>query len=518
MNNHIEAFIRENRGNWFIKESPDIVLIEGRNLPIQILSSGLIANILNQQHGYFPMIVSSGSQERRSRALYESFGVSMFREVNLGKEVRTVSGLMRSSLGTLRLAAVFTLKRMDYDWFIASAKLNEIKVGDLIYDSYVRHGHTYINPWKRLDKLIKLTLRAALICNVLEKLFAVNRVKLVVVSTTVYGSLGGLLARIALKKHIPVIVSTGIFAKRLTKESDAFKSFYQIEPNFLRHIDHVPDWKQQLEEYLEKRFSGNIFQHDVLNAYKDKKQYSKKKLLAKLGISSQDNIFIAYVMPHAFSDAVHGAGPILFRDYYQWYVKTLDHIATIDNVLWIVKPHPSSYKYGEEGIAEAVFRKLNAKNVVLCPVDMTTASVFDTADAVVTVRGTIGIEAPCMGVPAVLAGDAPFGGYGFTHDPKTQEEYFQILSNIKGLKRLTEAQMTKARQALYWYHLSRFSKSTVIPGIKITPGQTKEAVEQLWDKIFRDLRINLKTKTFVEDPYYQKLENFLSGNDRVIEP
>ncbi|WP_031386695.1 capsular polysaccharide export protein, LipB/KpsS family [Desulfonatronum thiodismutans] len=514
MDKQIQKFIEENEPLWTIRDSDNVALIEGRDLPIQLVTTGIIANILNQRYGYYPTVLGTGE---RMQAIFKSFGIRSFQDISTNGFFAKKYQIMQACIEVIRLLLCFIFKFFDFNWFISSAKIKGVKIGDLVYDSYVRYGHTYINPWKRMDKLFKILFKTSVRVCMLQYFFANNRVKTVVVTTTVYASPGGVLTRVALKNGVPVIISTGTFARRLTKESDALKSCYHVEPDFLKLIEINPDWKQQIDKYLEDRFSGSILQHDVINAYKDKKGYSRDELLIKLGRPVSLNLPVVFVMPHAFSDAPHGLGLILFRDYYQWYVKTLEHISTIDNILWIVKPHPSSYMYGEDGIAKSVLRKFLTKNVVLCPEDMTTASVFDTADAVVTVQGTIAIEAACMGVPAVLAGDAPFSGYGFTHDPKTREEYFHTLSNINSLKRLADDQMTKARQVLYWYHFNQRPKSQVLPDIKLMPGQTKVDVEHHWDTFFSKLSNSIKKTPFIEDSYYNKLDKFLSSSDSVIE-
>ena len=118
-----------------------------------------------------------------------------------------------------------------------------------------------------------------------------------------------------------------------------------------------------MDEYLKNRFSGNIAQHDVVNSYCGIK-YTKRDLLRKIGLRENEQRPIAFLMPHAFSDACHSSGPLLFRDYYQWTVKTIQYIKNIQDVCWIIKPHPSSFMYGEEDIEQ-----YHHHMVLLCPLN-----------------------------------------------------------------------------------------------------------------------------------------------------
>jgi len=53
-------------------------------------------------------------------------------------------------------------------------------------------------------------------------------------------------------------------------------------------------------------------------------------------------------------------------------------------------------------------------------------------------------------IPSVTAGDNPYTGLGFALEPKTKEEYFEILNRANKIKKLT-AQAQKKAQATYIY-------------------------------------------------------------------
>ena len=54
----------------------------------------------------------------------------------------------------------------------------------------------------------------------------------------------------------------------------------------------------------------------------------------------------------------------------------------------------------------------------------------DSLSAAVTCQGSIGLEYPCLGIPAILASGTPYSGFGFTNEPRTEDEYFSHLKNI----------------------------------------------------------------------------------------
>jgi hypothetical protein len=74
---------------------------------------------------------------------------------------------------------------------------------------------------------------------------------------------------------------------------------------------------------------------------------------------------------------------------------------------------------------------------------------FDVADYGITVRGTIGMELPCFGIPVVTAGTGRYAGRGFTIDPGSRAEYAAVLSRLHEIPRLDAAAIRRAR--LHYY-------------------------------------------------------------------
>ena len=153
---------------------------------------------------------------------------------------------------------------------------------------------------------------------------------------------------------------------------------------------------------------------------------------------------VIFIVAHVFSDAPHSASKMLYDDYYQWLLSTLNIIKKNPNVLWVVKPHPASKVYNEEGIVSDMISTLGVMNIRTSPPNLNVKSLINIADAIVTVLGTAGLEFSCFGIPSVLAGLPFYGGKGFTIDCETIEAYENTLLNIENVMPLTENQVQKA--------------------------------------------------------------------------
>jgi hypothetical protein len=63
--------------------------------------------------------------------------------------------------------------------------------------------------------------------------------------------------------------------------------------------------------------------------------------------------------------------------------------------------------------------------------DVSTWSLFGVTDWGITIRGSVGFELPCFGVPVLTAGTGFYSGRGFTIDSETPGEYLARLAAIE---------------------------------------------------------------------------------------
>jgi hypothetical protein len=168
----------------------------------------------------------------------------------------------------------------------------------------------------------------------------------------------------------------------------------------------------------------------------------------------------AIIFCHILYDATFFYGDSLFEDYEQWMVETVRSAIANPNLNWIVKVHPVNvWRSKMDGTqlvqleAETLRRHFGELpgHVKIMPADtgINTFSLFDIADYGLTVRGTIGMELPCFGIPVVTAGTGRYAGRGFTIDPKTREEHAALLTRLHEIRRLNAETIRRAR--LHYY-------------------------------------------------------------------
>jgi hypothetical protein len=186
--------------------------------------------------------------------------------------------------------------------------------------------------------------------------------------------------------------------------------------------------------------------------------YSQDQTRQMLGLDTARKT--AIVFAHILYDATFFYGDNLFDDYEQWLVETVGSAIRNPALNWIVKVHPVNiWRSRMDGVkpiqleGEALrkrFGRLPA-HVKLMDADtpINTFSLFEIADYGLTVRGTIGMELPCFGIPVVTAGTGRYSGRGFTIDPATRQDYHDLLEKLQDVPPLGVEAVRRAR--LHYY-------------------------------------------------------------------
>jgi len=225
-------------------------------------------------------------------------------------------------------------------------------------------------------------------------------------------------------------------------------------------------------KYLNEQYSKNKW-FNRQNLQENKSIYNKIELIKKLNLDPQKKI--AVIFSHVMYDATFFYGTSLFGNYKIWLQETLKAAAKNKNVNWILRVHPvNKFKNNidgtdnislEEKLLKETF-KILPENFFLVPPDsdISTFSFFKAIDYGLTVRGTVGCELACFGVPVFTAGTGRYSNNGFTIDSKTKKSYIMKLNKIQNYSKLTKKQVKLAR--IYTYG-SLIARSIPMDGINI---------------------------------------------------
>jgi hypothetical protein len=197
---------------------------------------------------------------------------------------------------------------------------------------------------------------------------------------------------------------------------------------------------------------------------------------------------------------------MIYRDYYEWFVETLKLAEKISSVQWLVKPHPSSSLYNEEGVVSAL---LSGDNIKLVPEDIKTNALMKVADAVLTVRGTAGLECVLYDAKPILAGAAYYMDLGFTENCRTIEQYANTLRNIQKKGLISDDLKELVKKVIYWRMKSWFFYSGIF-GPERVADLPYESITRHELNNYNHTLTFLNKRRLKDDIYYKKLIKFFS--------
>lgn len=241
---------------------------------------------------------------------------------------------------------------------------------------------------------------------------------------------------------------------------------YKVTPQNLAPILDLSDKQlNRLFNLVQTELLEGAFNADAKLAF-SRKLYENREVFSQAYNlpNGKRNVFI---MLHAFTDYPHSHfNGMLFEDFYDWFIQTLDHALTNASVNWIVKSHPASHFYPVRDMDwDSIKDKYRARHIIFMSedADFDTRSIMHVGDAVVTCIGSAGFELSALaGIPSITAGDNPYAHGGFAIYPPNKKEYFQVLSKISELERLEGERLRRAKATFVFIHrLSRVRMSSI---------------------------------------------------------
>lgn len=166
------------------------------------------------------------------------------------------------------------------------------------------------------------------------------------------------------------------------------------------------------------------------------------------------------IFAHINWDCVSDYAPMLFDDFNDWIISTLNTLRDDTSVNWLLKVHPAEAwdnpATGVQALVREHFPEMPEHiRIVGFDEDVNPLDFYHLIDGAVTVYGTAGLELASLGKPVVVAGHAHYSRKGFTHDPASRQDYQRVLASVGELSPLTPTQTELALRYCYIYFIQR---------------------------------------------------------------
>jgi len=412
----MNEFIKQNREFWSqfkIKNGDKKLLIEEPGRVMIVHLNAIFAMIINQARGYVPVWLCEDKFKdfKLLRSYFPDIEIIVFAKNSLVRKLRKLYAI---------ITAITKFPKIYFTKNILEFCYDKVKYGDILYDSYLHENR--VATIKKIDyKLLKLSaiciFRHLTIKGVLKR----GDYAGVLVSHMV-GIESGVMLRTALRYGYEVYLRTGHHVSRLQRLKGIEEAYDYPTKATPTEIDGIiaqlgSKLEEKFSETLQKEVSGRGNPNSLRafsgenRHYSDRESFNKKYKLDP----NKKNVF---VMLHVFNDHPHSHFHwMLFRDYYDWFVQTLNFAKKNNRVNWIFKQHPSVRNYVTKDVCIDNLFSNCPDHIVYINEDnqIDTRSLVCCADLVVTCLGSSGFELPAMGaIPSLVAGDNPYTDLGFT--------------------------------------------------------------------------------------------------------
>ena len=318
-------------------------------------------------------------------------------------------------------------------------ELDDINFGKPVYDHIIRN--TAICSFNKISYKFFFFLADALFCDSYsKKVFENNNFEYMIMSERQFLP-SNIIFQNALKSNVKVISRIAGPKKigvMLYKSLD--EKYYHKLKISKTLFNKIFDTNRELYskkgfKKISDLFSGKTIHYD---------QNSKDTFLDNKNKNEIDHIYnvfnwdkskkICAVFSHNLLDGNYADGYRLFRDNLTWLRETLKFIKNLDlDINWIIKDHPSDYGYTR--VNTNTFKEFQniigeQDNIKFFPKGINTSLIKKIVDCLLTSQGSAGLEYPCFGIPSIIAGNSFYKSFGFTLEPNSKTEYFEMLKNM----------------------------------------------------------------------------------------
>lgn len=449
-------FVDANRALWremgSATDPVGDILVEPMFHPVIMHGNASFAAIVARSERLRPLFTLHSHADRRTKALLASYPGARFVHIHSPRAVPAWIGAWVRALRAYR--------QLRHPRDILELSEDGYRYGDIIYDALLARGYASV---RSVDLWTLVTLqRYFFYRSSIARILREHRVRAYVSSQSYIGLLMGTFTRAVLRERVLVLARIGaasLFVRRYRGPEGIWQYPLRPEPHVFEALveDPTGEARRHADRYIEERLaqatqdpSANLAFDRRRRLYLDRDSFAAEHSLDPAKP-------IVFVMLHAFNDYPHShfRRPLMFQDYYEWFIATLQRARAITSVNWVVKEHPGAAYYPTKdldlgavmgAVAEPHIRFLSHDS------DLNAASLRYIAHAIVTCVGTAGLEYSCFGIPCVVAGESPYSGYGFTREPSDREAYVRELDQIASIGRLSGDQVRIAR-LVAWYEL-----------------------------------------------------------------
>ena len=331
---------------------------------------------------------------------------------------------------------------------VLKIKYKNILIGDLIYDSFIRYGKC---PTLNIKSIfLKIIIKKSI--EVLDYCFLNLKRSEIDGYYTSYTSYinHGLVVRYFIKIGVPVISSGSRFSYFKKLNSNNFKHTENFI-NFKKEYKKLKNKKDKILEankLLERKING---QNEISSNYLNNISYKNIK-----ADDQRLNDLDGIIFLHDFFDACHDYDGLIFEDFYEWAIYSLNIIKKFKLKIGI-KPHPNNIDDNKKIIK---MLKINFNDLVWIDEKISNLKILQYKNIKfgISATGSILYELAFFSKMGISAGYSPTISFNISKNPKNKLEYKNYITNAVKYAKNYKVSKIEACKVYYMYFLHNIKK------------------------------------------------------------
>ena len=439
------------------------------------------------------IILFSKKQFSFTNGIYENFGIENFENISI-KRIFFKNWIKNTLIFFYSFFVYLVYSIKGVDKFIKEFNFNNIYTGLLIHESYIKKRKYFLDTNFFLPLFYFFNIfNSFILIDFLENYLIKKKIKNIILNKYTYFDIDSIIFLIAKKKNLKCFV---LSQEKVLKNYQIL--FYEQKYSFTKKDLKKKISNIKVNNFVNKKFKG-LTDRDSKRAHKQKYFFDRYKLEK---LFSQKKRHIVLFCPHVFSDSCSATGKFLYRDYFDYYIKTINILKKIEDINWIIKMHPNRESYNENEVSKKFNDKIKSDNIQILSDKCNTLSVIKNVDAVVTAKGTIILEATALGKKVLAYKYNRFEKCNFFSKYSNEKEYFNKLKFKNFNFKVSRKDRELARKLLYQYSLKAYTTNDNL--LKEERNKTKKQLNQYYDNLLKTFK---KNKNVIYDSvYYRNLK------------
>lgn len=216
----------------------------------------------------------------------------------------------------------------------------------------------------------------------------------------------------------------------------------------------TPEQRKRIEDYYQAKVQGDLFENFVRH-WQSSRRAGSDEVRNVLGLDDRPVVLLA---TNVLGDSLTLGRQVFSQTMAEWIERSVEYFAQRSDVQLVIRVHPGEVLTHGPSMMDVVNQKLSTlpEHIHLIgPRDkVNTYDLIEMADLGLVYTTTTGMEMALIGVPVIVAGVTHYKGNGFTFDPRTYQEYFQLLDKI--LLQPQQHRLVKDQIDLAWRYAYAF--------------------------------------------------------------